>query len=142
MKPDAEEEITEFEIASGKVYLVLAIVCYVVLGFSYYKPKYMAFLTWISTVYISLRLAVRTVDKYIISDQEERELIDEKESSSSWTIFVTFSYQWSIYGIIFLFTSFEGTILRNTISYTTNFISGFCILIGLNGVLGLQQFAN
>ena len=102
----------------------------------------MAYLTWISTVYISLRLAVRTVDKYMISDQEERELIDEKESSSSWTIFVTFSYQWSIYGIIFLFTSFEGTILRNTISYTTNFISGFCILIGLNGVLGLQQFAN
>ena len=43
-----------------------------------------------------------------------------------------------MFGFIFIFTSFEASLVRHIVNYITVFLSGIFILIGLNGTLGLE----
>ena len=51
-------------------YLMLAILFYIFIVFSYFKPKYMAKLTYISTVYITLRLSFRIIETRFIEKKD------------------------------------------------------------------------
>ena len=47
------------------VMMLLSFLCYIALAISYLKPKYMAKITWLTTVYISMRLSFWLMLAYI-----------------------------------------------------------------------------
>ena len=124
VRNDVEQIWDPLNIKLDSFLLMLSCLCYILIAISYFKPKYMASITWCNAVYISLR---QTIWQIVTAFGKG----DKKNIDVDFHLLVTTQSYAILFSAIFLFNSFEPTFQRNCVNYLTCLITGTFVILGL-----------
>jgi hypothetical protein len=116
------------------IYLLLATLCNILIGITFYRPVHISAIVFMMNVYLTLIQAYRLVELFLVYDLEIW-----KDPVDNFMLGVTVQTYSIFICLIFLFNSYEFSICKNIIAYSTVIFSELSIVICLCGYEGLVK---
>lgn len=112
------------EITYAIVYTITSILCFLAIGFTFYRPKQISKIIWFTTAYIIARLTFRIFDF-----ENSRQHYEELEVWNFGMMLQTYAI---LMGLIFLVNFFEADLFRNVIASLLVVLAGFSVILIFN----------